>query len=671
MRREFRLGACGGALLLLLIAAGLRAFQELSLPSRDGARFLPSLVENVEVVFDDFAIPRISARGRDDAFAALGYVTAKDRLFQMDLMRRRASGRLAEILGEALIDSDKEQRILGLEKVASEIVARLPPAQRSTLVAYASGVNRAMQDSLVWPLEFYLLWYRPEAWRPEDSLLALLGMEELISNTMYQERTASVMHRALDGEVFSFLTPDTDCFNETLVPSNPGRCESGVAPAKKLEPLFRDDKGGQSSGKLMAPAAAAGSNAWVVSGKKTRDGRAILANDMHLGLSVPNIWYRAELVYGSTHLAGLTLPGLPMILSGSNGRVAWGLTNSKADVVDLVALSEDPRAPQTYRVSDDDRSFGSRMEPIAVRGRGTTSFEVKETIWGPVSTQKLLGQEVAIHWTLLDPAASNLDILDMDGVGSVEEAVALFQHAGGPPLNVLLADEGGDIAWTITGRLPKRFGMSGLYSEDWSDGRRGWNGYLAPGELPIVLNPRSGLLVNTNNKMLGDDDFPIAIGHEYQGGVRAWRASMRLSGKKALSEADLAELQLDTAGDYYRYYRDLALKILAEDQDGDDAAIRRYIEAWDGRAELNSLGLPLIQEFIFALRESVLFPIAVRCRELDPEFQLNLTLLDDPVKRIIETNRVELLPDRGYADWTGFLRAVLKQTAHRLMASEG
>ncbi len=393
---------------------------------------------------------------------------------------------------------------------------------------------------------------------------------------------------------------------------------------------------------------------------------------MHLELAVPNIWYRAELNYGSVRLAGLTFPGLPMLLTGSNGKVAWGFTNSKADVVDLVSLAQAPSFPDAYRVAGGERRFETRLETIAVRGRENVSFDVKQTIWGPVAAQKLLGQDVAIHWTLLDPSATNLDILDMDRVSSVAEGVELFHRVGGAPLNVLLADARGDIAWTMTGRLPKRIGVTGLYSVSWADDDLGWRGYLAPEDIPTIVNPPSGLLINTNNKMLSDKEFPLGVGHEYQGGVRAWLALRRLSRPDPLSESDLGELQLDTSSDYYRYYRDLALRVLGDDQDEEIVAIRRYIEAWDGRANSDSLGLPLIQEFVFALKDSVLAPIAARCREFDPEFELNLTLLDDPVKRMIETDRVELLPDRrAYADWKTFLRAVLKKTARNLMESEG
>ncbi len=248
MRRALRWSAFSAALLLLLIAAGFFIFQKLSLPSREDAHVVPGLAASVDIVFDDRGIPRIKAGSRGDAFAALGYVTARDRLFQMDLMRRRASGRLAEIFGEAAIESDKEQRTLGLERVAREIFAGLKAEQKSTLNAYVAGVNRAIEDSQAWPVEFYLLRYQPEPWRPEDSLLALLGLEQIISNTMFQERTASVMRRALDDQVFSFLTPDTDCFNESLVPSNPARCVRGAAPVEALERLFRHERSGRSSG---------------------------------------------------------------------------------------------------------------------------------------------------------------------------------------------------------------------------------------------------------------------------------------------------------------------------------------------------------------------------------------------------------------------------------------
>lgn len=673
--RRLRWFLLAAAALPILAAGAVLGLLRLSLPEPDRDLDFAELSAAVEITFDARATPHIHAANRDDAFAALGFVTAGDRLFQMDLLRRRAAGRLAEIFGENSIVSDRRARVLGLEGVAREALARLPGSQRSTLASYAAGVNRAIAEMRVWPFEFYVLGYRPEPWRAEDGLLVLLGLEDLISDGEAQERNATIMRRALPPKVVAFLTPEADCFNQRLAPRDPEYCAEGAAPVEDLAPLFRNREKRADRGAVARENRAPASNAFAVSGKKTRDGRAIVANDMHLALSVPNIWYRAELEYGEARLAGLTLPGLPLLLAGENGRVGWGLTNLRADVADLVVLSGEANQPGKYRTPAGISAYGARTETILVRGASSEVLTVEDTLWGPVLPERLLGEKVALHSALLDPATTDLALLDMDTAPSVDEAAALFRRAGGPPLNVVLADDHGHVAWTVMGRLPRRFGTSGLFSESWSDGTRGWQGYLAPDDLPRRVDPPSGFIVSTNQRMLGAAEFSAVIGHEYQGGFRAWRATEELSRAEFLSEKDLLALQLDTKSSYYAYYRDLALKALAGAPSGAEedelASIRSYLESWDGGADTQSLGLPLLEEFRAELRQSVLAPVVARCRETDPDFSLEWSLLDDPVRRIIETGRPELIPEAGYADWRGFLRAALLRSARRLKAQQG
>ena len=675
MRRALRWMFLSVVALPILSGGALFALIELSLPDLDGEHAIPGLSAPAEIAYDGRGIPRIQAANRDDAFAALGFATAMDRLFQMDLLRRGPAGRLAEVFGESLVSADRQNRVLNLERVAREALARLPAAQRSALRSYVAGVNRAIAEIRVWPIEFYVLGYRPEPWRAEDSLLVLLGLEQAMSETEEQERTATVMRRALPPEVLAFLTPEADCFNERLAPRDDSHCSAGAAPVDALASLYRSRGKRAAEERVSRGDRRPGSNAFAVSGRKTKDGRAILANDMHLTLSVPNLWYRAELYYGEARLAGLTLPGTPMLLTGSNGRVAWGFTNLRADVDDLVMLTGVAGEADKYLTPEGPRGYDIRTETLGVRGAPSVAIEIEETIWGPVAPRRLLGERVAYRSAALDPATTDLALLDLDGVRSVEEAAALFRRAGGPPLNALIADDRGEIGWTVLGHLPKRFGMEGLFSESWADGARGWRGYLAPDELPFRLDPSSGFLVNTNQRMLSRAEFGPVLGHEYLGGFRAWRATEVLSRARSLTEADLLALQLDTDASYYAPYRDLALKALRSAPPGGDnenvAAIRSYLEAWDGRAETGSLGLPLLEEFRDELRESVLAPIMARCRELDPEFSLSWSMLDDPVRRIIETGRPELLPDATQGDWNGFLLAALIRSARRLQAQQG
>ncbi|WP_018268145.1 penicillin acylase family protein [Methylosinus sp. LW4] len=675
MRKAMRLSVILIVAVLLAGVATLIGIIRLPLPEEGGSHVLSALGEAVVVEFDSVGVPHIRATSRTDAYAALGYVTARDRLFQMDMLRRKTGGRLAEIFGSAFVKDDRWSRVMGFERLAGAILRQLPAEQRAALTAYAAGVNQAMRDTAAWPWEFTILAYAPEPWRPQDSILVALNLADL-SYSADQERAASVMRVALPEAVVDLLTPDGDCYNELLAPRTPERCTPSALPAREIEQLMREAKGREkSAGLVQNEHAPRGSNGWVVAPGKTRDGHAILANDMHLSLEAPNIWYQADLAYGSRRMEGLTLPGLPMIITGTNGRVAWGLTSVEGDFADLVRLRKDAAAPLQYRTPDGARDFSNRIERIGVRGAPEIALPVKETIWGPVLPEPLLGSEVALRWTMLDPIATNLDLMEMDSVATAAEAAPLMRGAGVPPLNALLADSSGSIMWTLMGKIPKRRGLSGLFAEFWDDGSVGWDGYYSQQELPRIVDPASGYIVSANQRMLGAADFAPKIGHDYSGGFRAWRIDQRLSLSSRVDEHDMAALQLDASTEFYRYYQTLALRALnAPESEGDEdsAPLIHALEAWDGRAEDNSLGLPLIVEFRNSLIDAVLSPLLARCRAVDPGFVYDWSNADVPVRRIIDGGSAELLPERDtHRDWPHFLRAVLRESARRLAQSNG
>lgn len=660
---------------LLMGAATLYGIVRLPLPARDGLHVLPTLGDAVTVDFDPVGVPHIRARTRTDAYAALGYVTAGDRLFQMDMLRRKTGGRLAELFGPAVLKEDSWSRTMGFERLASAILRQLPSEQQAALSAYAAGVNQAMRDATAWPWEFTALAYAPEPWRAQDSLLVALNLADL-SYSADQERAASVMRAALPEAVVEFLTPDSDCYNERLAPRTPERCASGALPAKELEQLMREAGARErAAGLVQSERTPRGSNGWIVGPGKSRDGRAILANDMHLQLGTPNIWYQADLTYGSSRVEGLTLPGLPMVITGTNGRVAWGMTSVEGDFADLIRLRRDLADPSKYRAPDGARDFSTRVERIGVRGAPEVVLQVRETIWGPVLPEPLLGEEIALRWTMLDPVATNLDLMDMDRVASAAEAAPLLRGAGVPPLNALLADSSGAILWTLMGKIPKRRGLSGLFAEFWDDGGAGWDGYYSQEELPSIVNPASGYIVNANQRMLGAADFAPKIGHDYSGGFRAWRIDQRLNELSRVDEKNMAALQLDASTEFYRYYQSVALRALKAFDGGSDAEsvdLIDALEAWDGRAEDKSLGLPLLAEFRKSLIEAVLSPLLARCRALDSSFVYDWSNSDAPVQRIIDSGRPEFLPKHNRnSDWGQFLRGVLMESAQRLAQSKG
>ena len=505
-----------------------------SLPKEDGEISLSGLGAAATVHSDVLGIPSISAENREDAFRLLGFLHARDRLFQMELMRRKSAGRLAEIFGAKAVDLDKGQRDYQFEQAAKNIVSALPANQKQVLDAYVAGVNAFIDQTKLLPPEFIALNFSPEPWRAEDSILVALGMFQTLNGQEQDERMVTVMEKALPKQLVAFLTPDTDVYATVLLGGPDSHRPAQPIPVSDFAAL--DAQPIQlAKGSVDVDSSIAGSNNWVVAGKKTPDGRAIVANDMHLSLNAPNIWYRAELRYAGHYLNGVTLPGLPLLIVGGNNNVAWGFTNVTADLLDLITLDINPDNPQEYLTPQGWRSFTKKPAIIKVKDGADIPIELRSTVWGPVSSKPLLGHSVAIKWTALETAAVDLGLLDMDKVASVKEAITVINQAGGPAQNVVFADRAGHIGWTYMGRFPKRKGFDGMASRSWADASTAWDGFIPPEQLPRLYDPPEGFIVTANNRTLGRD-YPYVIAHNWALGYRAHRITELLQGSNGITE---------------------------------------------------------------------------------------------------------------------------------------
>lgn len=663
-------------LLLTIISAavgGAYGWLSRSLPPSTGNIALPGLAAPVPVAFDHYGIPAISAKTRNDALRALGYVSARDRLFQMDLMRRKNTGRLAEIFGKAALSSDIRARTWGLARTARDVAAKLPPAHRQQFAAYADGINAFINSTTHLPYEFSLLGYRPKSWTIEDSFVVILGMFDMLTGwSEHEERMLTVMQQCLPQDVVEFLTPDTDRYTDLLRNHAASHRPPRPIPKASLAALL-------SRTTSTLPAAALvdltesrlGSNAWAIGAAKTADGRAILANDMHLGLSLPNVWYRAEIHDGNTVTTGILLPGVPIFISGSNGRIAWGATNLSGDFLDLVRLEQNPDDPSQYRTPNGWQRYESATETILIKDADPVALPVRRTIWGPVAERQLLGGSVAIRWTALDTGTHNTALLDADRANSVQSAIELFNRAGGPQLNMLLADNQGHIGWTLMGRIPRRSGFDGSVSRSWADGRIGWKGYAAATELPRQIDPPQGFLVSANDRRF-DKTYPYIVGRQFGGGYRAYRATQALQGMQKIGEKQLFKLQLDEQSDFYRYYQQLALAVLSNAalaKRPELREIRDYLTAWNGRAALDTRGLPLLLRFRATLAERVFAPFLQPCRTLDSDFKYHWTFIDTPLQALLNEKPSQLLPEPGkYRHWDEFIMQQLIDSAEQLRA---
>lgn len=665
-------------LLFFLVSAivKLRA----SRPRLERRATLKGLSESVTVTFDRHGVPTVEAESRPDAMRALGYVAARDRLFQMDMMRRAAAGRLSEVVGKGMLERDTAQRIVGLARAAAEIISRLPDAQREILDAYSEGVNAYISQMKSRPFEFLVLNYRPEPWDGKDSVLILLQMfQNLCGEEEAKIRTLSVMNRTLPEEVVAFLTPDVDQYSTVL--GWDGEAHRPVRPIPRAEIaslLQGQARGG--GGDAQTPTkkivrtewVMVGSNCWAVDKSKTRTGGAILSNDMHTELTVPNLWHRARLRYGESDLTGITLPGIPLVLVGSNTHVAWGLTNMLGACLDLVVLELDPERPDHYMTPDGWRPFEILNEPVRLKRGDIIDVEVKKTIWGPVLGKTLMGEHVALRWTALDPGGCDFGLMHMDEARTAEDAVRIINRFAGPPLNVVVACDDGRIAYTVCGMMPTREGGDGSTAKSWADGSTRWTGYIDPDELPSILESPAGFLVNANNMSVGGG-YPHVLGRGFVHSYRAHRIAERLREASGAGEADMFELQTDTACHVYEFYRQLALEVLTDEavaSSSELATARRAIKEWDGRAGLDSRGLVFLIHFKDSLAHSVLTPILRACAEADEEFVYAWPNLDTPLRAILTERPPELLvePER-HANWDAFLLENMKDGIARLKES--
>lgn len=653
--------------LTLLLAATFGGLLLASLPDQDGQIELAGLNAEVTVTADQLAVPNISADNRYDAFRSLGFLHARDRLFQMELMRRNSAGRLAELFGQVAVAHDRKQRGYQFSKAAEQAVADLPDEQRRVLKAYVAGVNAYIDQAKVLPPEFLLLRHKPEPWCEQDSMLVVLGMFQVLNGQEQDERMVSVMEKALPAELVHFLTPDTDPFAGPLLGGGPRRFSDAV-PVKAFAAL--DDANRQIAFNAVdADSVVAGSNQWAVGASKAADGRAMIANDMHLGLGVPNIWYRAELHYQTSHLFGVTLPGVPAVIAGGNDQVAWGFTNVTGDFLDLIRLEINPDNPQQYLTPRGWLPFQQYREVIRVKDGENVEFELRETIWGPVSEQALLGQAVAVKWLALERFALDLGLLAMDGAQNVEQAMAVMNRSGAPPQNVVLADSQGHIAWTYMGRFPHRQGFDGLVSRSWAAGELGWQGYIPADDLPRVTDPAQGFIVTANNRTVGSD-YPYVIGHNWALGYRAYRVAELLRSGDKLDERDLLAIQLDTRAAVYDFYRDLALVELSEqaEQDAELQEIESALQAWDGQMAKDSVGAVFLQEFRQNLAVEVFGKIVAACQTVEPQFQYAWREMETPLRLLLTQRPAGVLSAHYRDDWRQLLMDTLRRTAQALHA---
>lgn len=527
----------------------------LSFPQTSGRKPVPGIAAPVEIWRDGNGVPHIFAESGVDAWFALGYVHAQDRMWQMEFMRRLGAGRLAEIIGESALESDRFMRTLGLHRLAEAQAAALSPQARPAFQSYAAGVNAWLEHrEAALPLEFLLLGHEPEPWRVADSLLwgRLLAyrLEGDWQAELFRARLALNLPKALIVELWPGDPADT--------PATFGGAGRGA------------------------------SNAWVIGAARTTTGAPILANDPHLPLSAPNPWYLARLATPEFEVTGATAPGMPFTLLGHNGFVAWGMTSTGADTQDLFAETVDPADATRYLTPDGPREFGIRGETIRVKGGAAVEMTVRTTRHGPVVSGFLedmdaiagLNAVLALAAASLAPGDSTVDALVAmplaRDAASFEAAASNFTA---PVVNIFYADTQGAIGAVTPGRIPVRRSGDGSLPANGADGRQDWIGIIPPEELPRDRDPASGYLANANNRLVGGD-YPWLIAREWEAPHRAQRIVEIIEAREQHSVEDMLALQNDILSDAARSLLPIMLEQVGR-VDGIAAQAVEMLRAWD------------------------------------------------------------------------------------------
>ncbi len=653
-----------------------------ALPQLDGTFHVPGLSAAVTVRRDAHGVPHIAASNQDDLFFAQGYVTAQDRLWQMDMLRRHGEGTLAAVLGPGLLKHDEEQRVLELGNTARRIYNNLPAAQRTQLDDYARGVNAYIShceaaNSL--PPEFKLLFYKPAPWTGVDSIAVGMTMVETLDTHVLTKLDrakvdARLNNPKLEADLFPVgswrdhpptgiiidlskpqpAPPATSSPEESGAANNPPISLPGFTTPSLLVPRSL-------SALLGIPTCsncAAGSNNWVVSGDHTASGKPLLSNDMHLDLTVPNIWYMAGLRAPGIHVTGVTLPGVPWVIAGHNDHVAWGFTALGGDVQDLYLEKLDGHGD--YYQFPTDGSAGAwkpltiDRETIDVRGGRNVTLNIRFTDHGPLLNPLLpkSAPPIALKWTLFDPTLNTIPLYQIDTASNWDDFRTSLQAWCWPTQNLVYADDQGHIAYQAIGRIPIR--SAGLTEEPIANDSDQWQGYLPFDDMPSSFDPPSGFLATANSRVTTPaSKYPITL--EWGEPYRVQRIYKLLQGRNGLTPQDMLATQTDV---YSAVDHELAQRFAyAIDQTPDAGPQLRQaanlMRVWDGRVTTASPAASIVD---WARRALMLMILTPKLGNETTDYHWEEAVYAE--EQIATNDEAAWLPP-AYKNWNAFLAAAV------------
>lgn len=679
---------CINALAGLSVYAQQAAATQASAPS---TLKLAGLKEKVTVRRDERGIPYIEATNEADLYFAQGYVTASDRLWQMDLLRRAMRGELAEIFGRDAFNEDKRHRLFGFAQLSEAMLAYASPPVRAALETYARGVNAYIEslDANQLPPEFQILLYKPRAWTPADSIVIGKIFAESLSTTWQRDLIRAAL-ADLPAEKREMLLPETSPLDLLVVGKDNVEKKASNRMARPLEPFKPNDsiemlrtlasitetttRSLERVGLFMEDGAV--SNNWVVSGKRTESGKPMLANDPHLQPSVPSIWYMTHLSMPGMRVAGVTPPGAPGIILGHNESIAWGATNLGPDVQDLYLEKFDKDNPHRYMTPTGWREAEVRHEEIKVRKGFTDSsvdkemLDVAATRHGPIIFEKDTAR-YALRWTALDPKAIEFEAFYyINRARNWNEFRAALNRYAGPTQNFVYADQGGHIGYYGAGRIPIRKSGDGSTPYDGATDDGEWTGYIPFDSLPHVYDPPGGFIVTANQRVAGAS-YPYFLTHEWAAPLRARRIYELLQAKPKLKSDDFRDIQSDTFHIGLSTFAREVVKLAgppsgSSSSDEKWAETLRLLGGWDGRINVESRVAPLIVEMRRAFRSRILEAMLGVERAKDFGWSNEESFF----YRLI-TERPQLYLPKGFPDYPVLWRACEKDAREALTKQLG
>lgn len=632
-------------LLLIILALAISFwFVQRTAPETNGEITLSGLEGSVSIYRDQSGTPHIEANSTKDLFMAQGFVTAQDRMFQMDLSRRQASGTLSEVIGESTIDKDKFFRTLGLRRAAEDSYSAYSDEAKQLLEWYADGVNAYISQAKsknTLPIEFTLAGYEPNEWTPIDSLT--------IGKYM-----AFDLGGHWEGQAFRYYLLQNFSEEEAmdLFPSYP---EDGSTVIQEIKESQLDIS--KSFANAVIPDPFNGSNNWVVSGEKTASGKPLLANDPHLGLGTPPIWYETHLNSPDFHVSGVIFAGVPGIIVGRNDSIAWGVTNVGPDVQDLYIEKRNPDNPTEFQYNDQWEEAEVLDESIPVKDSEPIPYEVVITRHGPILSEFAHDEQpdtaLSLRWTALDPSTELEAVLKFDQASNWEEFKEALTSFHTPAQNFVFASTDGTIAYRANGLIPiRKNGDSMVPVPGWND-KYEWEGYIPWEELPTIVNPDEGFISTANNKIT-TDDYPYHITHTWAQPYRQNRIREVLIAGDNLVAKDMMNLQNDFMNLQGKELTPLLTKELnSENLTSIEKDALSLLQEWnymDGRDE----AAPLLFHLWLVEMEKVLFDGKID-KEMMPLFDGKSQVIDQLIRRAANGEKGPWMENSG-----GFQSVVTK-----------